>query len=792
VRRVGDPTEPGPRDGGYYGVWSADPPAFHLDPDAPPGDVWHQVGNDRLTATAHRGGYVVVYSNDAGLVRLSSADPQHRERQGGRWTWTGADGDVIAAAGDAGVTCTWEAGAATWTARGEGWQLTRRVWAPFGTLRALRVDIEIVAPPSLSGGTFVEQWGFDPIPVVLGGLMSPIIPPPPDYPTSTKLAWIGAFGAAAVSRRATLLARRVLSGSLHLQPDAGTDTVAGVVVLAPGRQPRWLVAGRASRFAAIPGQIVVAPLDAPDTVATIGLSQRRSSDGRHATKVELSTALPDARRHSLSYVVGLCAEGGAEELIDHVRTTDRQDNARRWRSVWGLTCDEEPVLSRESEWHAAMLRSAQVAEPQFASSYPAQGSAYGYVNGLQGAPRDYAYFMIPLCLVDPPGARAMLLTMLHMQDRDGSVMYAHTGAGHCTPGGVHHAPTDLPTSLLWAAVEYVWMTGDSGVLDQRIPWRERSRAPAAGPDDVSIRERLVLAWNYLRTGIGLGSHGLLRVGSGDWNDPISAMATNRRRFRSAGESVYNSAFSAYVLPRVARLLTDAHPEVAADMGALADDLQEALTDAWTGRWFLRAWDGSGRAIGSDRLFLDSNAWCLIARVGTQEQRQELVAQIAGRLDDPSPIGALSIDRPIRVRGGILAPGWDTNGGVWAALNALLAWGYAIHDPERALRLLRKQLLATHTRAYPGIWLGIWSGPDAYNAHYAADPGGTFIQPATPMTEFPVMNANAHAGPLLALVKTLGLESEPEGLAVRRTGALREWSLATSLGQFTSDTPPQRR
>jgi hypothetical protein len=157
--------------------------------------------------------------------------------------------------------------------------------------------------------------------------------------------------------------------------------------------------------------------------------------------------------------------------------------------------------------------------------------------------------------------------------------------------------------------------------------------------------------------------------------------------------------------------------------------------------------------------------------------------MASRLDDPSPIGAKSLDRPVTVRGGILAPGWDTNGGVWPALNALLAWGYALHEPDRALALLRRMTFAAHAHAYPGQWIGIWSGPDAFNAHCAQHPGGTYVQPATPMAEFPVMNANAHAGPLLALAKVLGLETEASGLAVRRAGALRDWQLATTLGAW---------
>ena len=135
-----------------------------------------------------------------------------------------------------------------------------------------------------------------------------------------------------------------------------------------------------------------------------------------------------------------------------------------------------------------------------------------------------------------------------------------------------------------------------------------------------------------------------------------------------------------------------------------------------------------------------------------------------------------------MRAGLLAPGWDVNGGVWAFIGALTAWGLALHDPQRAWRCLGKQMLAAHARAYPGIWYGIWSGPDAFNAHFGDRPGETYVQPATPMREFPVMNSNAHAGPLLAVLKLLGVEATPEGVELRprASGPAGAWRLTTPL------------
>jgi len=101
---------------------------------------------------------------------------------------------------------------------------------------------------------------------------------------------------------------------------------------------------------------------------------------------------------------------------------------------------------------------------------------------------------------------------------------------------------------------------------------------------------------------------------------------------------------------------------------------------------------------------------------------------------------------------MLADGTDCNGGVWAALGGLTAWAYALVDRTRAEGLLRRLSFESQQAAYPEIWYGQWSGPDARNSRMGDRPGETFVHPATPMTEFPVMNSNAHAGPLLGLQK----------------------------------------
>jgi hypothetical protein len=112
----------------------------------------------------------------------------------------------------------------------------------------------------------------------------------------------------------------------------------------------------------------------------------------------------------------------------------------------------------------------------------------------------------------------------------------------------------------------------------------------------------------------------------------------------------------------------------------------------------------------------------------------------------------------------LQPGADTNGGIWAAVNSWTAWLLSAIDPAAGWDFFLHTTMKQRADAYPDIWYGIWSGPDAFNAQCHKCPGLTYNHVVTPMTDFPVMNANYHAGALFDAIKLAGIE--PRGNELR--------------------------
>jgi hypothetical protein len=778
--------------------------------------VWHQVANAGITALAHGGGWTSLWVANRGVVRLTD-----------RTSWWGRPGTPTTD-----VRATWAPGAVTWAARSGDTGVRRRMAAHSGGLPVLRIDVEL--DDVGIGDCWEERWLPAPVPLLVGALMSPAEPPPDDLEPRRRLAWRATFAASAVSRRATWALRRRLGPRLFRAPYFHPGLVA---VVHPPRfdvtdrpaagTPAWVDLSLPSLFVAYVdgdgmvgarvdhGALVVglnpratrqAQEERRQAAAEADVASRGPSPGSGPRPASTPTPASDPIQERdrgpvrLTFAVGVAAnEHELRRLVAAVRADEPTVQRQRLASLIDLRPLEAPTtppttasappttasapdqeltaLAREARWHAAYLHGAAQHDDHFGRRYLAQGSAYGFVHGLQGAPRDYALFAAPMSYLDPALAAEQLEVMLRMQRRDGALAYAHTGRGRCTDGGIHAAPSDLPLWLLWAVTDHIWVTGDRSLLDVVVPWCPAPAQPAS-----PVREHLVAAARHLLDGVGRGPNGLVRVGSGDWADPISAMVPDRNAFHRDGESTFNTGFACYVLPRVATLLAPDVPDLAAELRSVADALRVSLEAAWTGRWWRRGFDGRGGTLGDQHLFVDGQVWPIIAGIGTPAQRRRVVDEIVDRCQAPSPIGATILDRPHEVRFGMLAPGWDCNGGVWAAVNALLAWAEATVDADAAWTCLADQSLAAHARAYPHLWYGIWSGPDAYNAWFGSRAGETFVQPATPMREFPVMNANAHAGPLLALLRVLGVEATPDGAVVQdRGGPIPSWSLRLGGG-----------
>ncbi len=752
---------------------------------------WHQIGNDRITAIATNRGEVQSIESSRGLQWLNYRDPSR---------FCPGAGIALLLDGDSLSTDLYERGAPANGYRrlfgagyykkvknAAGFGISHRIFAPFGDEPVLICELSI---------TNLSCEAKQPLALEFFGVNLHYMSPAGVCVTRDRTAYghSGIEDAAAAAMRATGAIRALdieakrskFAARFVFEPRM---SAAGIAWLSPiytgDKRPRpesrskWNYYPKPMFAALLNSACDYSAFDARDVFSSDGTFRIKREGRVHERKriahpcfclgsrLLLSSAGSAGDTARLCFIYGYGDAAEAETLVLKYRSAAAENDdmfgatAAAWNALMPELMVSDPVetdwSSRESRWHVYYTRSASLHDEYHGCHYVPQGGAYEFIHGLRGAVRDYSLFIAALTYIDPARARELLELCFRLMTPKGRIMYASGGYGMAAGLGAHEQPSDLQLFLLWALTEYLFFTRDSGFLDLIIPFYPH------GCGSSTIRERVKIALEYFYNKIGLGPHGLVRVGDGDWSDGISLFARDRRRFLAEGESVFNTAMALYVLPRVADMLDGWDPAEARRARDFSDDLKKAVQCCWNGKWFFRAYDGAGRPMGNSHIFLEHHVWLLIARVLPDDMARSVIRHVREILDAPSSFGQYVLYPPKKSFLNFLAPGWDVNGGVWFAMNYLLTWGYALYDPDMGWASLRKNSLAYKAAVDPNIWYGIWSGPDSFNANHAARPGETYFQLPTPMTDFPVMNLNIHACFIAALIKLCGVEPSKNGI-----------------------------
>jgi hypothetical protein len=451
------------------------------------------------------------------------------------------------------------------------------------------------------------------------------------------------------------------------------------------------------------------------------------------------------------------------------------------------------MAQHEIPWHAAMLSGGLCSDAVIGGHTLNQSSAYLDPLGFNGAARDPLQHALPLVYLQPQMALSVLRNTCAWARPDGELPYALDGAKR--PVALSFRPSDQSLWALLLAAEYCGATGDEAAFDQPLPYH-----PSRKAEPVPLKEHLRRQFRNFVDIVGVGEHGHVRILNADWNDMAIALSgVSRAAMAQFGESVLNTAMAAYVLPIYAGLCDRlGDTELAQEARDVAEQLRQAVASEWNGRWFHRAYAPGKGALGQDDCWLEVQPWAILCGAATDSQITTLLEEIDTHLRTGSPLGA-------RVRGPIdkidtqsSGLGTGTDGGIWFAINMTLVWAASRHNQDLAWDEWRRNTLASHTEAYPGIWMGTLSGPDCYNGVESPHPGETWGIAIFAMQSNPVNNQHSHSGPLLSYLRLLGVEVTSENKLRVRGGAAFEsarfcideqghgW--LQTMGQVTVETP----
>jgi cellobiose phosphorylase len=333
------------------------------------------------------------------------------------------------------------------------------------------------------------------------------------------------------------------------------------------------------------------------------------------------------------------------------------------------------------------------------TAYYQQSGAFGFRDQLQDS-----LVFLP---IDPSLTKKQIRLHAAHQFKDGTVLHwwhpiTETGL-----------PTKMTDDLLWlpfVVSHYITETGDYQILKLKEPYYDDEKNKATIFDHCTAAIDRVLK--------RFSKRGLPLIGSGDWNDGLSAVGLNMK-----GESIWLAEFLFLILNEFSILCNEiGNKNLSVKYLKKANELKKAFDRyAWDGQWFYRATKDNGEKIGSKKnkegkIYLNAQTWSVISGIADEDKQLRAMDSVTKLLLKKN--GTLLLQpaytKPDEMIGYLTryAPGRRENGGVYSHAATWSIWAYSLLKQN-------KNSYEAFRRLCP-VYNGM--NPDEYNAEPYVTPG----------------------------------------------------------------------
>ncbi len=319
--------------------------------------------------------------------------------------------------------------------------------------------------------------------------------------------------------------------------------------------------------------------------------------------------------------------------------------------------------------------------------------------------RDSAQDCLGVMHTMAPDTRFLMVNLLKCQFPEGD---AHHQYYPLTGQGDSHGYSDDHLWIILSVCQYLKETGDFSFLKEKITYAKR-------PPDATLKgvprgkKTSDTVLGHLEQAIAfslknVGPHGITKAGFADWNDTINL---------DQGKGKAESVFSAMLLGAVILELIGLYEFIKKSRQASALRAQHRKLSAtinkhcWDGAWYVRAWDDTGRVLGSKKsekgkIFINTQSWAVLGATASTERGRQALQSAHDQCNTQEGVLLCypSYTEFDPSKGGVSTypPGAKENGGIFLHSNPWLMIAHTqLGDGDRAYQYYR-QILPCHRNA----------------------------------------------------------------------------------------------